>query len=340
MTLQDAHRDQAESCRRLGSPFTARLLTLAAERVTDATPVGAHLLAWQGDVSCRGQSVPLRIAGALHRLVLSGDAELADHWPPAATQDDDGLWQAVEAAFLRREGDILAALETAPQTNEVRRAAALIPVLHMLAAHTEQPLALFELGASAGLNLHLDRFAIETGTTRYGLPDPVLTLTPDWTGPTPAPAAPRIVARRGVDLAPVDPRDPSDRLRLLSFLWPDQPERRDRTIAAISVADTRVEAADAGAWLAPALAAAPEAALPVVYHTIAWQYFSDGTKAAAMEAMEDAGRPVARIAMEADPNGDAAAAELTLWPGGTIHRLARVDFHGRWVDWTGPTTLS
>lgn len=340
MNLRGALRDQAESCRKLGSPFTARLLNLAAERLTDATPVGAHLLAWQGDVSSRGQSVPLRLAGSLHRLVLSGDALLADHWPPAPATDDDALWQAVEAAFIHCEGQILAALETAPQTNEVRRAAALIPALHLLAVWAEQPLALVELGASAGLNLHLDRFALQTGTVHYGPSDAVLTLSPEWEGPAPSATTLGIAARRGVDLAPVDPRDPADRLRLLSFLWPDQPERRDRTLAAISVADTPVEAADAGAWLAPALAATPADALPVVYHTIAWQYFPDDTKASATDAMERAGRPVARVAMEADPDGEAAALDLTTWPGGRTHRLARVDFHGQWVDWTGPTTLS
>ena len=199
MTPREAMLDQAASCRQLGSPFTARLLTLAAERLTDATPVGAHLLAWQGDVSSRGQSVPLRLAGALHRLVLSG-SPLAEHWPPHET-GDDALWQAVEAAFLARETDILASLGTAPQTNEVARAAALIPALSLLAP--EGPLALIELGASAGLNLGLSRFALEAGEVRYGPEAPALTLRPEWTGPAPGPVPMEIASRRGVDLAPV-----------------------------------------------------------------------------------------------------------------------------------------
>ena len=338
MTLRAALLDQAESCRQLGSPFTARLLTLAAERLTDETPVAARLLAWEGDVTGRGQSVPLRLAGALHRLVLAGD-DLALHWPPNPTTDDDALWQAVEGAFQRHGDAILAALDTAPQTNEVRRAAALIPALHMLAARYDLPLALYELGASAGLNLHLDRFALQAGRVRFGPDTPALTLEPDWTGPAPEPAALKIAARRGVDLAPVDPHDPEDKLRLLSFLWADQPERRARTLAAMSVADTRVEAGDAGAWLAPALAGSPASALPVVYHTVAWQYFPDTAEAAAVAAMEHAGRPLARISMEADDTGRNAALTLTTWPDGTTHALARVDFHGRWVEWTGPTAL-
>lgn len=340
MTLRAALRDQAESCRQLGSPFTARLLTLAAERLTDATPVGARLLAWEGDVSSRGQSVPLRLAGALHKLVLSGDTDLAPHWPPEAQTSDDALWKAVESAFQRRADVILASLDTAPQTNEVRRAAALIPVLHMLAVRYDRPLALYELGASAGLNLHPDRFALLAGPARFGPDDPALTLEPDWQGPAPQPAALKISVRRGVDMAPVDPHDPEDRLRLLSFLWPDQPERRDRTLAAISVAKTKVDAADAGTWLAPALADAPEDALPVVDHTIAWQYFPEATKAAARAAMEQARRPLARISMEADGDGRGAALTLTTWPDGTTCTLARVDFHGRWVTWVGPTSLS
>jgi hypothetical protein len=37
--------------------------------------------------------------------------------------------------------------------------------------------------------------------------------------------------------------------------------------------------------------------------------------------------------MEADATPGSAALTVTLWPGGETRELARVDFHGRAVDW-------
>lgn len=49
--VRDAFRDQAKSCDGLGSPFTARLCRLIADRLKADTPVGARVLGWQGDPS-------------------------------------------------------------------------------------------------------------------------------------------------------------------------------------------------------------------------------------------------------------------------------------------------
>ncbi|MEC7669300.1 MAG: DUF2332 family protein, partial [Pseudomonadota bacterium] len=75
MTVLDVFRAQATACAALGSPFTARLMTLCAINLTTDSPVGAHILNWKGDPSIQADSVPLRLAGALHRLVLRGDPD-------------------------------------------------------------------------------------------------------------------------------------------------------------------------------------------------------------------------------------------------------------------------
>ncbi len=348
MSLRDAFLAQARACTALGSPFTARLCTLAAERLDRSTPVGARLLDWPGDPATNADSVPLRLAGALHLLVVRGHAGLAPHWPPASTSDD-ALWDAVTAAFATDGPAITDRLASAPQTNEVRRAAALIPALHIAATWAGRPLALYELGASAGLNLLSDRVALLAGGARLGPADPVFTLTPDWSGPAPV-ACPglAVAARHGVDLNPLDIASETDRLTLLSYLWADQPERRDRTSAAIAAARAAglcIDRDDAADWLAARLPGADPAHLPVVIHTVAWQYFSPATQARAQAAMRDIGRtrPLARIGMEADAETPGAALTLTLWPGEVVLPLGRVDFHGRWVDWKGtpaPTPLT
>jgi hypothetical protein len=103
----------------------ARLMALCAERLTPEGPVGERLFGWQGDLGPSSAPVPLRLAGALHALALTGEARLPAVYPPEAASDG-ALWAAVSAALSGRAGHVLAWLERAPQTNEVRRAAGLI----------------------------------------------------------------------------------------------------------------------------------------------------------------------------------------------------------------------
>lgn len=323
-----------------------RLMALCAERLRPGTEVAERVLSWPGSVGPEAASVPLRLAGALHALKLSGQApELAAVYPPH-TVPDDTLWDRVETCFETHRAALMDWLDSAPQTNEVRRSAALIPALHMVARATGLPLALIELGCSGGLNLRCDHYALQAGGTLFGPPDSPVRLTPDWTGPAPAPAALRIASRTGVDLNPLDPARAEDRLRLLAYLWPDQPERIARTDAAIAIArahPARLLASGAEAALPDLLAAEPGVAR-VVTHTIAWQYFPQEAQRIALRTLAAAGdratpdTPLARIGMEWDGD-DGAALTLTLWPGGTTHLLARVDFHGRWLRWVGPTAV-
>ena len=95
---------------------------------------------------------------------------------------------------------------------------------------------------------------------------------------------------------------------------------------------------DAGMWLANALANPLPGTLRLVFHTVAWQYFPETTRALAEIALKkatsvaSAEAPLARLSME-DADGKAAAVTLTTWPGGQERQIARADFHGRWIDW-------
>lgn len=338
--VRAAFRQQAQACESLGSPLMARLMAGLADRLHPGDPVADRVLGWPGDPSSAADSVPLRLAGGLHALVLSGaDPDLTRAYAdPDADPTDAAL-----AAIRRHPNHLIQWLTSAPQTNEVRRSAVLIAALHWLTAHFDLPIVLSEIGASAGLNLLCDRYALDIGGHRFGPEAPILTLTPDWTGPLPPPAPPRIIARAGVDLAPLDPV--ADRLRLLAYLWADQPQRLTLTRAALDLAaKTRpqVDQGDAAGWLETRLQARHEGALHLVYHTIAWQYFPPETKARAAAALDRAGAkasetaPIARLGMEGDGATPGAALTLTLWPGGQVIPLGRADFHGRWIDWTPP----
>ena len=334
MTLPAALRQQAAACASLGSPFMARLLTLLADRLRPDSPLTHRLFDWPGDIGPNGASVPLRLAGALHALVLTGHP-LAAAYPPHQA-DDEALWQALDSA-LRSEAPFLERfLNSPPQTNEVRRSAALIAAGHWLAARHPLPFVFSELGASAGLNLIWDRYALATPQGTLGPADPALTLTPDWSGPLPPPAPITVAERAGCDLNPL-----TDPQRLLAYLWPDQPHRRTLTLAALAANPPTPDRADAIDWLEPRLTARP-GHLHLIWTTIAWQYFPAAAQAKGTALIEAAGSrasaesPLAWLSYEADTISPGAALTLRLWPGDLTIPLGRADFHGRWIDWKAP----
>lgn len=313
-----------------------RLMAGLAVRLSPGDPVSDQVLGWPGDPSSKADSLPLRLAGGLHALVLTGQApDLATAY---ATPGTDPTAAAL-AAIRSHTTALLDWLRSPPQTNEVRRSAPLIAAAHWLSARFGLPLILSELGASAGLNLLWDKYLLAIPGRGFGPADSTLTLTPDWTGPLPPVSKPRIIDRRGVDLNPLDPA--RDRLRLLAYLWPDQPDRIARTRTALELARNLrppVDMGDAADWLESRLIHSRPDALHLVFHTVAWQYFPPATQSRALAAMTTAGQttPLAQLAMEADGNGPGAALTLTLWPERDTIPLGRADFHGRWVDWRAP----
>ncbi|MEP5728390.1 MAG: DUF2332 domain-containing protein [Sulfitobacter sp.] len=342
MSLSAAFEEQANSCSRMGSPFMGQLMSILAKHWPEDSDLGRKFARFQGDVGPAGHSLPLRIAGGLHALVLKGVApELAAVYPPKSVSDET-LRDAVLAAIETHETFLIDWTSNAPQTNEVRRSAALIAGAHVALQHFALPIHLSELGASGGLNLMWDYYGLEVEKTHFGPSVPTVLFTPEWAGPKPPLADIVIADRAGVDLNPLDPTRADHLLRLTAYLWPDQPERLTMTRAAASVATTTPQQGDAIEWLAPRLASAPEGHLHLIQHTVAWQYFPPDVQSRGQTLIQAAGkqatahRPLAWLAMETDGDTTAkigAALTLRLWPGDITLDLGRVDFHGRWIKW-------
>jgi hypothetical protein len=110
------------------------------------------------------------------------------------------------------------------------------------------PLAVLEIGASAGLNLLFDRYRYDFGDWTWGARDARPTIAAAWAGPRP-PLADLIVEERlGCDRAPLDLRDDEARRRVRSYVWADQKERilrLDQAIATALVEPPHIERADA-----------------------------------------------------------------------------------------------
>jgi len=341
---------QAGACKALGSGFSAALLERAAAEAASSGPTQALFAPWD-QISTRDlmfHAVPLRWLGALHDIVLSGDAPgLAAAYPGADRPGDaDQAWPEVLAVTTAQPARIAAFMEHEPQTNEVRRSACLLPGFLVAAEATGLPLRVLELGASAGLNQLWDRWRYRLGEVGdWGAAHAPVVLETEWRGPPPPLAAPvSVIARGACDRKPVDLTDPVARRRLEAYIWPDQAERLERLKAAIAAAlaaGVRVEAADAVAWTART--AAPRAgAATVVFHSVFFQYMPAQSQAALIAALDAHGAaatpdaPLAWLRMEPPPNNLAAMElRLTMWPGGQERHLANVHPHGAWVEWLG-----
>jgi hypothetical protein len=188
-------------------------------------------------------------------------------------------------------------LGRATQTNEPARCAALLPAL----AAIDGPLALVEVGASAGLCLYPDRYGYEYDGRPVGPPSPVQ-LRCTTTGPLPVPAAlPEVVARIGVDLDPLDVTDPGDLAWLRALVWPGpvEAERLQRLDAAAAIAaqePPRLLAGDLLDRLPDALALVPDGATPVVLHTAVLPYVGADRRAAFVDRVRSL--PVRWVAQE------------------------------------------
>lgn len=343
MNFRTHARAQAEACLALGSPFTARLLTLIADRLRPGSPVAEALLNWPSE-RMQPDAVALRLAAALHHLVLTGDARvLARLYASPENVADAQLWHALDAALRIKSDAILNTLAMPAQTNEVGRAAVYIATAHWLSAAYRLPLVISELGSAAGLNLLWDHYSLVVEGESWGPKESSVALAPDWTGPLPPVTSPIIRARAGVDLTPRDPDQ--DRARLLSYLWPDQFARMERMHAALDLATQQRPEVTKGHpidWLEARLARPIPQAVHLVCHTLTWQYLSEDEQARGQALLARAGgkvrvdEPLAHLSMEADGTGPGAALVVHLWPGNDRIVLGRADFHGRWIDWQAP----
>lgn len=347
--VRQAFADQAVICTAAGAPFTGRVCRMVGERLTADGEIGRRVLGWIGVPSHQGDALPLRLMGGLHALARSGqDGALSALYPPAtAPGDDEALWAVVERGLIEQAHSLSSWLDGPPQTNEVGRSAALMAGLLVLAERFGLPFALYELGASAGLNTVLDRYAYRLGDTEAGRTGSPVRLAPTWTGASPPRTEVEIARRAGVDRNPLDVRDPATRERLAAYVWADQRERLARLEAALDLAavdSPPIDRADAADWLEATLAVAPEPGVcRVVMHTIAYQYFPPEGQARIRDHLAQVGAratqdaPLAWLSFEATSGGvdRRPALDLTVWPGDETRRLAICQPHGAEIDWRG-----
>jgi hypothetical protein len=330
--------------RAAGSQFYAVLL----ERMRDdAAADGPTRIALRGHEHDRvDEWDAFRLLAGVHRMVLAGDAdELRSRFPSTGGDGDAAAaWPAVRALIASGRAELVDALAHPLQTNAPSRSKALVGALCLVSERSGLPLRLLELGASAGLNLRLDRFRYEQGSVGFGPEDSPVRFVDFIRGGTPPLGHGFEVAERsGCDLNPVDATSEEGRLTLLACVFPDETERYALLEEAIEVARATpapVERADLASWVAGRLAEPRPGLATVVYHTVVWPYLPDDVRESAERTIAAAGRrataeaPLALVAFEGAVDDPARIeTHLTLWPGGERTLLAVCSHHPTTVDW-------
>jgi hypothetical protein len=333
-------RTQAEWARKLGSPLYEHLLTQSADDYEQGGPLHELL-----DRETPDLSLPLRLMGAVHRLVLEGRApELARYYPSVGgTVDLNAAWQAFRDTLATSREAVAALLPNPVQTNDAARSASLLGGFLLIAEATRLPLRLLEVGSSAGLNLCWDKYRYAWNGGGWGDPASALLIDDVFAEGSPAATGPvEIASRKGCDPHPVDPRTAEGRLTLLSFTWPDHPARFRRLEAAISIARDvpyRVDRSGAADWLESKLADTACGVATVVYHSVVWPYLKDDERQRVTSAIESAGAratadaPLAWLRME--PGAKEADLSLRICPGLPDRVIATCGFHTPAVRWLG-----
>ena len=374
-----------------GVPFTSLFRDFAAQ-VLRRLPLYHRLCegaAGDAEVADRlllaphpNQRVPTLLLAAVHDVLLAGlNDPLADWYSsvqPAQGRSEahhrlvgagaDDPWPHFRRLALEDEGVALRLRTRATQTNEVGRCAPLLLALAQVSAEAPgaapglgRPLGLVEVGASAGLNLLLDRYAYRYETesgVMHEIGGSPLELSCRLRGnhlPPFPDAPPEIASRAGLDLAPVDLGDPESARWLVACQWPDQPERvmRARTAIALAHLDRpRLVEGDAVDDLAPLVGAVPRHALPVVFATWVLSYLPTERQRDFMVGLDELGGDRDLSLVYADqpslvsglprprrpdgrPDTEATALVRVDWREGQRfeRRLADQHPHGTWLEW-------
>lgn len=348
VSIPEAIEWQARHAEEGGAPNTARVIRALLALEDSPAATARRVFGWQG-LSLK-DAMPLRVAGGLHYLLLSGEEpRLADVY--AGRMSDQGQVDALIRETVERFDNVLMPwLDGPPQTNEAGRSASIMAGLCWLATKVQPQFEMLEIGASAGINTMMGRYRFDLGGVAVGPSGSRMAITPDWRGDSPPDSDPQIIDARGCDVKPVDLTDETAVLKLRSYVWPEARERMARIETAAAMAERmppEIDRERAGPWVEEALARPQEAGTTrVLFHTIVWQYVPDAEQAAVESAMAKAAEaatedtPLAWLSLETNRETFRHELHARYWPsaddaGGEPKMLAHAHPHGAWVEWVG-----
>lgn len=325
-----------------GSPLYERLCRQIA-----ADP---ELLALASEVPTDRATANVFLAAVHRTLFEHPDHPLGAYYPTVSDdlrRPDSDIGAALVSFCAQHADELRPLLRTRrTQTNSVRRSAALYPAVAHVAQQVSAPLALVELGPSAGLNLLLDRYEYDYDGSVTGNCGSSVTVESELRGERvpPLPDDPPVIhSRVGIDRNPMDVTDPDDAAWLRALVWPDQPARHRALDAAIEVAredPPRIVEGDLLEDLPAVLDEIPSDVPVCVFDTLVLYQVPTEVRERLTDTIEAYARerPLHWLAGEDEfGDHDGIRLEWTREDEGGVETtlLGAFEQHGRWVEWRG-----
>jgi hypothetical protein len=294
--------------------------------------------------SRQGQPIPNLFLCAVHYLLLKGKHhELREYYPSIAKhhKDPTEAFTYFRDFCLQYKKDIIPLLKNKlVQTNEVRRCAYLYPSFCFIYEKVKKPLALIEIGTSAGLQLLWDQYRYSYHTNEvYGNVNAELEIISELRGegrPSFLKNSPPVVSRIGIDLHVNHLEDPEDYLWLKSLIWPEHAERLSNFEAAarcLKRHSLELIQGNGVALLSEIASKIPQDTTICIFHTHVANQFSKDDKRELIERIQKLGEK--RDVFHIYNNMWDMHLHLDYYMDGELHQLtlAETDGHARWFTW-------
>jgi hypothetical protein len=290
----------------------------------------------------------LLLAAVQYLLIADPDQPLARWYPSLGGTQVEGDVAAEFMTFVLAKQEAITGLirTRRVQTNEVARCTFLLPAYNLVSRLSGRPIALLEIGTSAGLTQNLDHYGYQymadEATVHLSPTSPVQLASNTGTRvPDLARSIPSNVWRAGLDLYPVDISDDDQVRWLRALVWPDRVDRHRRLEAAIALARRHpptVVGGDAIDAVAGLMAATPPDAAVVIQHSYVLNQLARADREHFMDVLDGLGatRAVYRVGAESLTRSPRTTVDLTVHGAARDTRvLADVHHHGAWIRWEG-----
>ncbi|OLD12085.1 MAG: hypothetical protein AUI93_03360 [Crenarchaeota archaeon 13_1_40CM_3_52_10] len=294
-------------------------------------------------------ALPNLFFAAVHLLLLKGEHhQLAAFYPSLnnSSRHYDYVYPYFRSFVLEHREEIRQIMMThSVQTNEVGRCAVLVPAFELVTAQTKrQPMAMFEIGSSAGLTLLWDHYHYRYGNgLECGDPNsPVkieCSLRGEMRPPIPG-QLPKVASRTGIDLSPIDVNNAENVQWLRALVWPDNQKRArqlEHAIQFVKQAPPRIITGNALELLSSLIDKVPEKAPLCIYHSFTLT-LAGGKPRENLHALLTKGskkRDLFLVWLEWATDSETPLVGLAEFSDGvkTEKILARCHSHGEWLEW-------
>ncbi|GAA0611429.1 DUF2332 domain-containing protein [Virgibacillus siamensis] len=291
-----------------------------------------------------GQPIPNLLFGAVHYLLLQGRKHpLREFYPSLVTapRNERNAFPYFKNFCIRYAEEIKFILKNKlVQTNEVQRCAYLYPVFCTIYQQTKRPLALIEIGSSAGLQLLWDHYSYSYNNSKiYGNRASIVQLTSEIREgniPTNLSVIPPVNFRLGVDIHISDLTNEMEYLWLKALIWPEHKERQEifeTSVKQLRLNPPQLREGDGVTLLPKIVGHIPDDSIICIYHTHVANQMPDSTKHELIKNVQKIGSR--RDTFHIYNNMEDRKLHVDSYMKGSLQErtMGETDGHGRWFDW-------